>query len=189
MKHGERCMLTIPLTPSLLPLCRHHQLTSLIGLKEGWMHQPSSPRMCCGMLPNSEPHSFYFPEDHPYMPSWFKGMEIIICKHGLWPEHDLLTQCTGFHCPPGCTDCYCWCILFLQPDFISQKPQLQELVESCSHLYDFYPKYHCKLNFIKQYWGAAKLHFHMAGHVATLNEMEGKVIQCLDNIPLLHIRW
>jgi hypothetical protein len=70
---------------------------------------------------------------------------------------------------------------------MSQKPQLQELVESHGHLYDYYPKYHCEMNFIKQYWGAAKLHFHMAGWAATIDKMKKKVIQCLDDIPLLHI--
>ena len=63
---------------------------------------------------------------------------------------------------------------FLQPDCVSQKPQLQELIESRSHLCDFYPKYHCELNFIKQYWGAAKLRFCMAGRAATIDEMEKK---------------
>jgi hypothetical protein len=90
--------------------------------------------------------------------------------------------------PPGRTDCCCRHILFLQPDFVSQKSQLQELVKSRGHLCDFYPKYHCELNFIEQYWGAAKLHFRMAGRAATINEMERNVIQSLDDVPLLHIR-
>ena len=29
---------------------------------------------------------FYFPNDHPEFPGWFKGMENIICEHGLWPN-------------------------------------------------------------------------------------------------------
>jgi len=112
------------------------------------------------------------------MPGWFKGMEIIIQERGLWPtKRDLLAQYPGFHCPPGSTECCCQCILFSQPDFMSQKSQLQELVESCSHLCDFYPKYHCELNFIEQYWGVAKLHFRIAGHAATINKMERMVIQ------------
>src|SRR5258708_40306192 len=53
-----------------------------------------------GILPNGNPQPLYFPEDDPDMPGWFKGMEIIIHEHGLWPRHaDLLAQCPKFHCP------------------------------------------------------------------------------------------
>ena len=93
-----------------------------------------------------------------------------------------------FAAPLARVDCCCRRILFSQPDFVSQKSQLQELVKSCGHLCDFYPKYHCELNFIEQYWGAAKLHFWVAGRAATIDEMESKVIQSLDDVPLLHIR-
>lgn len=143
-----------------------------------------------GTLPNGDPQPFYFPEDHPSMPGWFKGMEVIIRERGLWPkaEGDLLAQCSNFHCPPGRVDCCCRRILFLQPDFVSQKPQLQELVESRGHLCDFYPKYHCELNFIEQYWGAAKLRFRMAGRAATINDMEKMVIQCLNDVSHLQIQ-
>jgi hypothetical protein len=145
--------------------------------------------MRSGILPNGEPQPFYFPEGHP-MAGWFKGMEVIIRERGLWPEgvNDLLAQCHNFQCTPGRTDCCCRRILFLQPDFVSEKPQLQELVESRGHLCDFYPKYHCELNFIEQYWGAAKLRFRMMERAATIREMETNVIQCLDDVPLLHIR-
>ncbi|KAI0244995.1 hypothetical protein BJV78DRAFT_1142701 [Lactifluus subvellereus] len=116
-------------------------------------------------------------------------MEVIICECGLWPaQGELRAQCTDFRCPPGRTDCCCWRLLFSQPDFVSQKSQVQELVESRGHLCDFYPKYHCKLNFIEQYWGAAKLRYRVAGCVATIHEMEKIVIACLDDIPLLQIR-
>lgn len=142
-----------------------------------------------GKLLNGDTQSFYFPDDHPTMPSWFKGMEVIIRERGLWPaQGELHAQCPDFHCPPGRTDCCCRRLLFSQPDFVSQKSQLQELVESRGHLCDFYPKYHCELNFIEQYWGAAKLRFRVAGHAATIHEMEKIVIACLDDIPLLQIR-
>src|SRR6267154_5541526 len=69
-----------------------------------------------------------------------------------------------------------------------QKPQLQEFIESHGHLCDFYPKYHCELNFIEQYWGAAKLRFRSMRRAATLEGMEKLIISCLDDIPLLQIR-
>jgi len=83
------------------------------------------------------------------MPGWFKGMEVIICERSLWLADGLAAQCPGFYCPPDRTDCCCWQLLYLQPDFLNQKSLLQELVESCGYLCDFYPKYHCELNFIE----------------------------------------
>jgi len=121
------------------------------------------------------------------MPGWFKGMEQIIQECGLWPAEGLNAQCPNFHCPPGCTDCCCWRLLFLQPDFVGNKSQLQELIKPHGHLCDFYPKYHCELNFIEQYWGAAKLCFQSMGHAATINKMEKTVVSCLDDIPLVQI--
>ncbi len=48
--------------------------------------------MRCGTLPNGAPQSFYFLEDHPSMPGWFKGMEVIIQECGLWPNRDVSTS-------------------------------------------------------------------------------------------------
>ena len=142
-----------------------------------------------GFIPQTgEPQSFYFPSNHPTMRGWFKGMEQIIRERGLWPEHGLPAECPGFRCEGGHTDCCCRRLLFNQPDFVFQKSQLEELIERRGHLCDFYPKYHCELNFIEQYWGAAKLRFRVAGHAKTLDEMEKKVIACLDDVPLLQIR-
>jgi hypothetical protein len=143
--------------------------------------------MQCSQLPNGDIQSFYFLDNHPSMPGWFKGMEQIIWEWGLWPAKGLNMQCQNFHCPPERTDCCCWRLLFSQLDFVNQKSQVQELVESRGHLCNFYPKYHCELNFIEQYWGAAKYHFCSMGCLATMEEMEKKVISCLDNIPLHQI--
>jgi hypothetical protein len=156
--------------------------------KEGWAHHSNGPRMRDGRLPNGETQSFYFPPDHPTTPGWFKGMEVIIRERGLWPADGLLAQCANFRCPPGKTDCCCRRLLFMQPDFLDQKPLLQEFVERRGHLCDFYPKYHCELNFIEQYWGAAKLRFRVAGRAPTIEEMEQKVVACLDDVPLIQIR-
>ena len=139
-------------------------------------------------LPNSDVQSFYFPDDYPSMPGWFKGMEQIIQERGLWPAEGLKAQCQNFHYPLGHTNCCCWQLLFSQPDFINNKLQLQELIESRGHLCDFYPKYHFKLNFIEQYWGTAKLRFRSIRCATTLVEMEKLIISCLDDIPLLQIR-
>jgi hypothetical protein len=44
----------------------------------------------------------------------------------------------------------------MQQDFLDQKGEMQELVESKGHLILFYPKFHCELNWIEYYWGAGK---------------------------------
>ena len=100
----------------------------------------------------------------------------------------ILAQCEGFKCKPGRTDCCCRRLLFTQPDFVNQKNRLQEFVASRGHICDFYPKYHCELNFIEQYWGAAKLYYRNVPLTSTIAEMERKVIESLDSVPLEQIR-
>jgi hypothetical protein len=156
--------------------------------RKGWVLHPGGACMRNGMLPTGESQPLYFADDHPSMPGWFKGMETIIRERGLWPERGLAAQCPAFHCPPGLTDCCCRRLLFTQPDFEAQKSQLQELIEGCGHTCDFYPKYHCELNFIEQYWGAAKFRYRAARRPTTAADMEKTVKESLDSVPLLQIR-
>src|SRR5260370_15147154 len=112
------------------------------------MCHSNGPHMHNGINPlTSEQQSFYFPDNHPHYPGWFKGMEHIICECGLWPDAGLPAECSC-KCPKGQASC-CYCHLFYsQPNFMSQKPLLQEYIELHGHLCNYYPKYHCELNFI-----------------------------------------
>ena len=157
---------------------------------ETWTHHKDGPKMRPTTLPDGQIQDFYFPDDHPDYPGYFKGMQVIIEERGLWPQdgQTLLAQCEGFKCEPGHTDCCCRRLLFTQPDFVNQKNRLQEFVASRGHICDFYPKYHCELNFIEQYWGAAKLYYQNVPLTSTIAEMEHKVIKSLNSVPLEQIR-
>ena len=152
-----------------------------------WTHRKGGSQMRNTTLPNGESQSFYFDEDHPTMAGWYKGMEQIIKERGLWKE-GLLVQCEGFKCVQGKIDCCCRCLLFTQPDFTMQKSQLEEFITSRGHICDFYPKYHCELNFIEQFWGAAKFRYRITPKTNNIIEMEKNVLACLDEVPLLQIR-
>ena len=107
----------------------------------------------------------------------------------MTPEEGLPAQCSEFKCPPNRVDCCCRRVFFIQPDFVNQHSQLQELIERHGHLCDFYPKYHCELNFIEQYWGAAKAQYRVAPRAKNIQKMEDTVKECLDSVPLDQIRW
>ncbi|KAG2047507.1 hypothetical protein BDR06DRAFT_985144 [Suillus hirtellus] len=96
-------------------------------------------------------------------------METIIHKCNLWPTTRLNAQCEGFRCKLDCMDC-CY--------FALQKCHLEEYITSHGHICNFYPKFHCKLDFIEQYWG----------HTSDMDTMEQNVIECLDDVPLLQIQ-
>jgi hypothetical protein len=53
-----------------------------------------------------------------------------------------------------------WCCIFkvlsLQEDFATEKPMLQQLIESRGHVCLFLPKFHCELNPSEMVWGYAK---------------------------------
>ena len=71
----------------------HAHISLASAPKAGWAHHPNGPHMHPGMLPSGELQDFYFPDDHPSMPGWFKGMEWIIQECRLWPEEGLVVQC------------------------------------------------------------------------------------------------
>ncbi|KAJ7733169.1 hypothetical protein B0H16DRAFT_1769592, partial [Mycena metata] len=145
-----------------------------------------SPKMRPGTLPGGARQEFYYPDNHPEMPGWFKGMQQILEERGLF-HNGMLAQCPGFKCDAEATSCCCRRTLFNQPDFINQKSALQELVESRGHICDFYPKYHCELNFIEMYWGAAKFKYRKSPSTKNIEEMEANVKRCLDEVPQLFI--
>ena len=59
-------------------------------------------------------------------------------------------QYPSFKCKAGAQHCCCCHVLFTQPDFCAHKSELEEYITLRGHIYNFYPKFHCELNFIKQ---------------------------------------
>ena len=58
----------------------------------------------------------------------------------------------------GCCACR---ILSLQPDFLSQKSAIEEIIMDIMEAYTkhrviYYPKFHCELNHIEYFWGDGK---------------------------------
>ena len=48
----------------------------------------------------------------------------------------------------------------------------------------YYPKFHCELNFIEQYWGNAKFRYQETPLTTNDKEMMENVRECLDSVPL-----
>ncbi|KIJ48164.1 hypothetical protein M422DRAFT_162848 [Sphaerobolus stellatus SS14] len=113
-------------------------------------------KMRNGVLPNGESQSFYYSDDHPTMPGYFKGMSRILEERSFIEEAKLPASCEKLKCKDSKASRCCWQVLYNQPDFVGQKSALVELIEAHGHLVIFYPKFHCELNFIEQCWGATK---------------------------------
>ena len=154
---------------------------------QGWQSKSAPVRMRNGVLPglNME-QEFYLPNPDPTSnkPGPFKGMAQILVERGFHNAFSLPAQCKGFKCKDVSLDawCCCRCILYNQPDFRAQKPQLVEYIENRGHLAFYYPKFHCELNFIEQYWGAAKQRYRVLPWTSSISQMESNVRMCLDEV-------
>jgi hypothetical protein len=155
--------------------------------KLGWTPCQNGLKMRDSTLADGTIQSFYFGDDHPSMPGWFKGMQAILEERGLW-RPGLRAECKDFKCVDNATDCCCRRTLFNQPDFKNVKSHLEELITGRGHICDFYPKFHCELNYIEQYWGAAKFTYRSGPCLQKMADMEKQVAACLDHVPLLQIR-
>jgi transposase len=64
---------------------------------------------------------------------------------------------------------------------------LEEIVEQAGHKIIFFPKYHCELNFIESFWGAAKKYARQNCNYSweSLNQI---VPDALDSVSLNKIR-
>ncbi|KAF8582400.1 hypothetical protein K439DRAFT_1647596 [Ramaria rubella] len=146
-----------------------------------WLGKRGKCRMRPGTLPSGEPQSFYFPEDHPTMPGWFKGMKVIIEERRFVEESNLPAECKSFKCANPKGSCCCQRIPFNQPNFASQKPALIELLESHGHLVFFYPKFHSM-------WGASKYKYCQLPLTENEPAMTKNVKLCLDSIDIIKIQ-
>lgn len=147
-----------------------------------WTAKKDGPKMRAGTLPDGTRQELYFPDDHPTHPGWFKGMRQILEERGKWRPR-LRAECDGFKCEEGATNCCARRILFNEPDFTAQKSHLEEEFTARGHICDFYPKFHCELNFIEQYWGEAKRTYRMTEASKGTADMERNVLACLDGVP------
>ena len=78
-------------------------------------------------------------------------------------------------------------LLGIQPDFLEQKPLLQEIVEERGHLAVFLPKVHCELNMIEYFWGASKRHTRENCDY-TFDGLRGMIPEALGHVSLKTIR-
>ena len=84
------------------------------------------------------------------------GLKVVLEARSLW-RANLKPQCK--RCPHHGTDsCSARRIISNQPDFQAQKGMLEELIVEAGHYFISYPKFHCELNFIENFWGSAKLY-------------------------------
>ena len=156
-----------------------------------WVTKKQTCKMRNGLFRDGTSQAFYYPNNHPTYPGYFKGMAKILEERG-YDVRNLKAQCgqSFGHCKDisPTSQCCCRRILYNEPDFTEQKGSLQELIEAEGHLCDFYPKFHPELNFIEQYWGAAKYTYRSCPPSSKIEDMEKNVIHALDAIPLVLIQ-
>ena len=141
--------------------------------------------------PNNTPQSMVFPSNHPKYPNQPKGIKQVLIERGLW-HNNLNLECVlckgkNKQTDPTRINCCARRIISLQPDFLEQKSELETIIEETGHKCIFYPKFHCELNFIEMYWGAAKRYTREHCDY-TWNGLQKTVSEALDFVSLVEIR-
>ncbi len=108
-----------------------------------------------------------------------KGLRSLLFERGLIDETNRLVGGPPDQGPllkDGMAD-----LLAKQPDFAEQLEWLQQIVKENGQLIDYYPKYHCELNWIERRWGWMKRYtrehcdFTLAGMRRIIAEAEAEL--------------
>ncbi|ETV79110.1 hypothetical protein H257_07846 [Aphanomyces astaci] len=150
-------------------------------LRDGW-YVVGSTRV-------AQPMSF--PDDHPVaaLRGTPKGIKAVLAERGALEGSMLLTCGATVQLPtgPALLECCARHRLASYPDFRTQKSILEETVVAGGHICLFFPKYHCELNPIESFWGAAKRHAR-----SNCDYSWNGLVQCvplsLGSVPLVSIR-
>ena len=92
-------------------------------------------------------------------------------------------------CPSSTHQLYCHWILFNEPDFKNVDSILEADAKAWGFQILFLLKFHCELNFIEQCWGHAKRRYWTFLASSKESDLEKNVIQALDEVPLISMRW
>jgi len=87
-----------------------------------------------------------------------KGLRVVLSERGLW-RAGLHLKCKN-GCELGAANCCAVTIMASQSDFIEEKCWLEKMVVAMGHKVIFYPKFHCELNYIENFWSAVKQYMH-----------------------------
>ena len=141
--------------------------------------------------PENTLQSMVFSSNHPKYPNKPKGLKQVLTERGLWRDglHLECQLCKGKNKTndPTRIDCCARKIMSLQSDFLAQKSELETVIEKAGHKCIFYPKFHCELNFIEMYWGAAKRYTREHCNY-TWNGLQKTVPEALNSISLIEIK-
>ena len=84
-----------------------------------------------------------------------KGIKVVLQERGLWRDK-LRLDCGGSIIHPQNNYCCARHVLGAETDFQAQVSLLEQTIIDAGHRVLFYPKFHCELNAIEYFWGAAK---------------------------------
>jgi hypothetical protein len=101
-------------------------------------------------------------------------------------------ECKGLTCLQGdplATQCCCRGMLYMQPDFIMERSELEAKCAENGIQVLFLPKFHCELNPIEQCWGFAKRVYQMRPPSTKEEDLRNNMLMSLNAVPLLSIQW
>jgi hypothetical protein len=111
-------------------------------------------------------------------------------ERGKWPPGGLgleYNECKEKDKDMSRTTCCARRVISLGPDFLAQKGAIEELIENAGHKCIFSPKFHCELNFIERYWGAAK-RYSRENWDYSWKGLQKVVPRALDSVSVTTIR-
>jgi hypothetical protein len=111
-------------------------------------------QMSPGKYADGTPQSLYYDEGHEHA-GVFKGMGVILEERGIEGALKIQAECPKFQCERGAVHCCCR-RMYDEPDFVGVESLLEIACKARGFHANFFPKFHCELNFIEQCWGYSK---------------------------------